>query len=307
MDKKKVWGALKTPLKVVVTGSLLYFVFQKIDLEEVRGVYRQSNPLYLLVAVLTFLCSQVVSSFRLLGFFRAKGIDLTFGYNLKLYLLGMFYNMFLPGGIGGDGYKIYLLRNRYSFSTPKLLSSIFMDRLSGLWALTCLATLFLLFKPEIKLPPTLIAATFGSGTLVYFFVSIKLSGISLSTSLTAHLKALLVQALQLVTVVMILQALNFEGNYLPYLLTFLVSSLVAIFPFTIGGLGAREYVFVLATGVLLMDKNLAVTLSLSFYLISAVVAMGGIYFVFWSKDFSPIPEQNNMEAKKEELATVQNP
>ncbi|MBD1396923.1 flippase-like domain-containing protein [Pontibacter sp. JH31] len=306
MDKKQVWDVLKTPLKLVVTGSLLYFVSQKIELEEVKGVYRQSEPLYLLLAVFTFFCSQIVSSFRLLGFFRAKGIDLTFKYNLKLYLLGMFYNLFLPGGIGGDGYKIYLLSSKFNFSTRTLLAAIFLDRLSGLWALSCLAALFLIFIPEIARSPILILTTLGTGTLMYLFVSIRLSGIALSTALAAHLKALLVQALQVATVMLILMALNFEGNYLPYLLTFLVSSLVAIFPLSVGGLGAREYVFVLAASLLQMDKNLAVTLSLTFYLVSAVVALGGVYFVFSSKEFSLIPGKKKPETEKEELAPVRN-
>jgi glycosyltransferase 2 family protein len=304
MNKKKVWEVLKTPLKILVTGALLYFVFQKIDLEAVRGVYGQSRPLYFLLAIFTFFCSQVVSSYRLLGFFRAKGMHLRFWYNLKLYLLGMFYNLFLPGGIGGDGYKIYLLRNRYSFSGKKLLTAIFLDRLSGLWALACIAALFLFLIPEILLPPILTLLAFVAGTLVYLVAWVRLFGIKLTTTISGHLKALLVQTLQLMTVIVILLALNFEGAFLPYLLTFLVSSLVAIFPFTVGGLGAREYVFVVAAGVLQMDENMAVSLSLAFYLVSALVALGGIYFVFRTNEFSPIPAKK--ELAEDELAAAQN-
>lgn len=304
MNKKKVWEAAKTPLKILVTGALLYFVFQKIDLEEVRAVYGQSRPLYFLLAVFAFFCSQVVSSHRLLGFFRAKGLRLPFWYNLKLYLLGMFYNLFLPGGIGGDGYKIYLLRNRYSFSGKKLLTAIFLDRLSGLWALVCIAALFLFLLPEILLPPIPTLLAFVAGTLVYLAVWVRLFGIQLKIALAGHLKALVVQGLQVITVVVILLALNFEGALLPYLLTFLVSSLVAIFPFTVGGLGAREYVFVVAAGILAMNESMAVSLSLAFYLVSALVALGGLYFVFRTNEFSPIPAKKELE--EDELAAAQN-
>lgn len=297
MDKKKVWDVLKTPLKILVTGALLYFVFQKIELKEVRAVYSQSNPLYFLLAIFTFFCSQVISSHRLLGFFRAKGLQLAFGYNLKLYLLGMFYNLFLPGGIGGDGYKVYVLRTKFDVSAKKLITAIFADRLSGLWAMAFLAMLFVFYMPEIVLPATPILLAFAAGTLLYLFIAVRLLGIDLATAINGHLKALLVQGLQVVTVVVILQALNFKSDMLPYLLTFLVSSLVAIFPFTIGGLGAREYVFVLAAGVLPMEEGIAVSLSLAFYLVSAVVALAGVYFLFRSNEFRSIPDKKEMEEK----------
>jgi len=35
----------------------------------------------------------------------------------------MFYNLFLPGGIGGDGYKIYLL-NKLSNKSIKSLTTV---------------------------------------------------------------------------------------------------------------------------------------------------------------------------------------
>jgi hypothetical protein len=36
------------------------------------------------------------------------GLKLNPKYNLRLYFLGLFYNVLLPGGIGGDGYKIFM-------------------------------------------------------------------------------------------------------------------------------------------------------------------------------------------------------
>ncbi len=310
MDLKKVWKVLKTALKILITGGLLYYVFQKIDLEEVRGVYQQSNPIFLIPAIVAFFCSQVVSSSRLLGFFRAKGLRLPFIFNLKLYFLGMFYNLFLPGGIGGDGYKVYLLRSRYSFPVKKSIGVLFIDRLSGLWALTFIAGLLLISLPEIDFPPAVLITAFLAGSVAYLFLLHKLFGVGLSTATSGHLKALVVQALQLVSVAMLLLALNFQGRFSPYLATFLVSSLVAIFPFTVGGLGAREYVFVLAAGILVMDKNVAVSLSLSFYLISALVASGGAYFVLRGKEFAPIQDMKEAAAlreKEESMTPVRQP
>jgi hypothetical protein len=90
----------------------------------------------------------------------------------------------------------------------------------------------------------------------------------------------MVQSMQVISVILILYALNFEGKFSPYLFMFLVSSLVAIFPFTVGGLGARELVFVYGAQYFEMDQHLAVIISLLFYCISALLSFSGIYFVF---------------------------
>lgn len=58
-----------------------------------------------------FNISKIISSIRLNRYFKDINLSLSQTYNLKLYYLGMFYNLFLPGGIGGDGYKIYIIKN----------------------------------------------------------------------------------------------------------------------------------------------------------------------------------------------------
>ena len=54
--------------------------------------------------------------------------------NIKLYYVGMFYNLFLPGGIGGDGYKVWMLRREFSSSWKSLILISFLERLNGLEA-----------------------------------------------------------------------------------------------------------------------------------------------------------------------------
>lgn len=308
MNKNKAWQVVKTPLKIFITGGLLYLVFRRIDLVQVQDIYLKSNPIYFLLALLAFICSQVVSSSRLRGFFKAKGLALPFIYNLKLYFLGMFYNLFLPGGIGGDGYKIYLLRSRFNKSGKVLLGAVFLDRLSGLWAIIFMATLLGLQLPELSIFPFIPVAFFLTGSVVYFFTLWRFSDLSKAAAAKGHAKALAVQTLQLTSIILILNALNITENLSPYLFTFLVSSLVSIFPFTVGGLGAREYVFVLASGMLVMDKHIALIVSLSFYLTSVIAALIGVYFAFRTKEFAATPQENEeMRNENEAMAPTKAP
>ena len=101
MDKKRLWNKLKTPLKIGVTAILMYYVFQKIDLRDVKRLFISSNLFFLALAFGAFILSQLVSSWRLRGFLKAININVNFWYNFRLYMLGMFYNIY--GGIGGDG------------------------------------------------------------------------------------------------------------------------------------------------------------------------------------------------------------
>jgi len=122
---------IKFFLKLSVTVAALYFVFRRIDISEVWALYKQINPLWIIPAILLFIGSKVFSAFRLNGFFRCTGLQLSDRANLRLYLLGMFYNLFLPGGIGGDGYKIYMLNRKEKIKVKDLLFSILLDRISG--------------------------------------------------------------------------------------------------------------------------------------------------------------------------------
>ncbi|HEY0667897.1 MAG TPA: lysylphosphatidylglycerol synthase transmembrane domain-containing protein, partial [Sphingobacteriaceae bacterium] len=135
MDKARIWSIIKIVLKIGITALSLYLVFKKVDPKDLKSAFSTTNPLFLLAALIFFVISQVISASRLNSFFKGIGLHISEGYNFRIYLLGMFYNLFLPGGIGGDGYKVFLLKKLHKTSARKLLWAIFFDRLSGLWAL----------------------------------------------------------------------------------------------------------------------------------------------------------------------------
>jgi len=143
--------ALKLLLKISVTVAALYIVFRNIEIQEVLLLFGRSDPWWLLLALLAFILSQVLSSFRLNQFLMSVDIHISEKANLRLYLLGMFYNLFLPGGIGGDGYKIYLLNKTFKVKVGRLFWALIMDRLSGLVALVGIAAVLIYFVevPEI--------------------------------------------------------------------------------------------------------------------------------------------------------------
>jgi uncharacterized membrane protein YbhN (UPF0104 family) len=296
MDKKKIWNIVKLLLKISITGLSLYVVSTKVEFSDLKEAFRNSNPAFLFLAFVAFVISQIIASSRLNSFFKGMGLHIPAIYNFKIYLLGMFYNLFLPGGIGGDGYKIFLLRNKFEIKGRRLFQAIFFDRLSGLWALGLIISMLVIFIPNLGIPNWVPICVVASGTLLYYVVMRKFFSDYSNQFILTHGKALLVQSLQVSTIILLLFALNYDGKFSPYLFMFLASSLVAVFPFTVGGLGARELVFVYGAQYFQMDQHLAVIVSLLFYCISALLSLSGMYFVFNPKEIGV----NKINLKQEE-------
>ncbi len=279
--KDKLWSAAKLLLKIVVTTALLWYVFSKVPFKEIRQRLFQANYWWTAAALLCFFVSTIVSSWRLLSFFKSISLKLDPRFNLRLYLLGMFYNFLLPGGIGGDGYKIWLLNKNYKLPAKKMFWAILFDRLSGLWAIGLILVALILFVPQIEnyMHIALPASIFVAGSIIYYIVAHFFFKDYTRYFFEAHVKAVLVQSLQVCTILLVMLGQSFHGKFAPYLLSFLVSSLASVVPISLGGAGAREAIFTKLSGVFSMNVGLAVFLSLSFYLISLLVALLGVYYV----------------------------
>jgi uncharacterized membrane protein YbhN (UPF0104 family) len=277
--KDTAWSITKVVLKFAVTSVLLYFVFRKVPLEKVKLRLIHANYWWMFAALISFFASMVLSSWRLSSFFKSIKLKLDPRFNFRLYLLGLFYNFLLPGGIGGDGYKIYLLNKTYKLPAKKVFWAIMFDRLSGLWAIGLIIVALIFLIPQIDLHIGIPLSIFIGGSVIYYFVAYKFFKEYTHYFWQAHLKAVAVQGLQLLAIVFVMFGQDFTGKYSPYLLSFLISALATIIPISIGGAGIRETVFLQLTKVFPMDESLATFLPGSFYIISLIVALLGIYYV----------------------------
>src|SRR5690554_5076610 len=170
MTKQKLWGLTKLILKIGITLVSLYLVFSKVSIKDLKEALTESDPIFFILAFFIFFISQVITSTRLNGIFKGVGLHISEKYNFKLYLLGMFYNLFLPGGIGGDGYKIFFLRRKFHIKGRRLLMAIFFDRLSGFWALCLITAALVIFIPQLEIPNWVPLTAIPVFSLVYFLV-----------------------------------------------------------------------------------------------------------------------------------------
>lgn len=273
---------LITVLKVVISIALIYFVITKIDLQEVLDILKRTKLSYLLPAFALFILSKVLAAFRLNLYFHQIRVPLSQKSNLRLYLLGMFYNLFLPGGIGGDAYKGYLIKKNFDVGTKRVVSVLVLDRLSGLLLLfvyACILALLLNAKALIDIKWLFLLAILG-GISVFWWVNRRFFDYVLPIFWKSFGLSALVQLAQLISVYFILKALYLTTGIVPYLFIFLISSIVAVLPLTIGGIGSREVTFFYGATWLSLDENISISISMVFFLITALVSFFGIIYHF---------------------------
>jgi len=267
----------KAALRITISAVALYLVFQKVDAQQLTGIIETAQPAWLLAGLMLYAFSKLTSSVRLTQYFHANEIPLTELSNLRLYWIGMFYNLFLPGGIGGDAYKVWVLHRDYDVSATKAFQSVFFDRISGLFMLAMLACLTAWFAfPQAPwtflLLPSALLALIGLVLVHYLFAKAFLK-IILSTTLYS----LVVQLIQMACAWTLLRALGITENTGAYLAVFLVSSAAAVLPITIGGIGIRELVFITAALYAPVSAESSVAFSLLFFALTVVSSLPGAF------------------------------
>lgn len=273
---------ITTILKLVVSGLLMYFIFSKLDVNEITDTLRTSSPVYLLLVLVFFFISKVLAAFRLNLYFHQLKVLLTHASNLKLYFVGMFYNLFLPGGIGGDAYKGYAIKKKFDVGTKKVISVLVLDRLSGLLLLFVYACCLLVFIKEENIATLrpLFLISIPISIVVFWLLNKRFFSYTITIFWESLGYSALVQLAQLISVWFIMKSLGIELHQVAYLVIFLISSIVSVIPLTIGGIGSREATFFYGASLLDLNENISVGISVIFFLITALVSLSGVWYHF---------------------------
>lgn len=282
MENHNTKKTVKLLIQVGLTVLAIYLLLSKVSLDDILTAIKTSNIYYLLLAFIMFNISKIISAVRLNQFFMDIGLKLSQSYNLSLYYLGMFYNLFLPGGIGGDGYKVYILNKKHHKKVLTLTKALLLDRISGLIALLLFTTFLLLFSSFSK-----ISYLIPVGSLLFLLTIYPLTLLIykskfkefLESFKSTNFKAVLVQLFQLICAYFIIISLDSQADIIDLLVIFFISSIVAILPFTVGGIGARELTFLYLLEYIHSDVNIGVTLSVLFFIITAISSLIGILFI----------------------------
>lgn len=167
-------------LRIVVTVVLLALLVYLVNWQELASTMRGMNFWWFAAAVAVYGLGPLFMAQRWGVLLAAQQVDLNWWELLKLTYLGLFWNLFLPGGTGGDLVKAYYL-TKHTHRKAEGATTVFVDRVVGLFimiVIAWIATLFHLDDPQIGglsavLGGILLCLVLGAG----FYFSRRLRGL----------------------------------------------------------------------------------------------------------------------------------
>jgi glycosyltransferase 2 family protein len=127
-------------IKLAVMAVLLAFLYRKVDFAEFGSALADFHWGWLPLIYAMFLVNSGISALKWKLLLASDGVRVPFFSLLSSYLIGSFFNMFLPSSIGGDAYRV-VETSRHG-GGAKSFASVFADRLSGFLALASWGLLF---------------------------------------------------------------------------------------------------------------------------------------------------------------------
>ena len=305
-------GLLKILVRIVVGVGVLAFLLVKADVGRLWDTLREAKLSYLFAALGAIFGGLFVSAYRWKAYLEALEMRLPYMTLFRLYYVGVFFNAFLPTGIGGDAYKALRL-GRDKESMAPAFASVFLDRFAGVVAMAgigLVSSAYVLASGDERRRVPLIAllislaimgaaATLllggerllGRGRIVKHegiggrirraMRSIHAAGRHPDAAARGYLSGVVFQGLVFAYHVLIAKALGITGVPIPIFASIVViSSMATMIPLSPNGLGFREGAYIWALGRFGVDHDLALAFAL---LILAAVLLtslvGGLVYV----------------------------
>ena len=299
-------------IKLLVSISLLGLLLWMADLGKLLSLAGSISPTFFVWSLVLYLICQYLSSHRWQVLLVPLDVRVSVNRLFSLYLIGMFFNNFLPSSMGGDvvkGYGLYTHLKKGKETT----ASIVLERYVGLAALVAILLVSVLLSyPTLKdemivLLTVGISLAFGLLTAVVAnrhtenltVVICKKMGLTKIQEIVRDLfqtfgcyKTRTFLLFYTIVVSIVIQILNIAVYYLLslalhvniplgyFFLFFPLITIVSMLPFSINGLGVREAITIYLFAKIGIDTTTAITLSLTwFFMVTLISLSGALLFV----------------------------
>ncbi len=331
---------LLTLLQLAVTAALLYWVYHDpAKRTEMLQALRSAHRSWVFIAIVSYVIVELAAAFRWWVLLKVQGIYLSFLRLSGLFLIGMFYNQFLPGGTGGDIIKSYFLLKETPAKKAGALLAVVFDRLIGLVALVTITGTLVLMRyswlaqtPETKRLLWILLFMLGTsilGLLTSFVITgfnlfhslpekfpgrEKLIEIAAAYHLYAHhwratlvaFGASLVAHLgTFVTFLCAAYALRANVAVVDFFAVMPIERTISSLPISFAGVGIREKILqIMLNGLCGIPESVAVLIgSLSFLIMLLCSAPGAVVYFFYKPSAGAAPV--TLRDMKQEVATLE--
>ena len=331
---------LLTILQVAVTIGMLIWVFYDAGQRARMGLaLRTADYRWVAVGLLAYIMVEVSAAIRWQILLRVQKIRLTLPRVSGLFLIGMFYNQFLPGGTGGDIIKSYLLLKETPNQKAGALLAVVFDRLIGLVALVSITAVLVTLRFDLlsKTPETrhllLILFFLLGSSITALLASFAISGFNLFhllphkfpgreklieiaaayqlyarhwfATLSAFGASLMAHLFTFTTFLCVAYAFHARVKVIDFFSVLPIERTITALPISFAGIGLREKIL----QILLHDLcHVAVPVAkligtMSFLIMVVACAPGGLVYFFYKP--SGAPRHVPLREMKREVATLE--
>ena len=291
-------------LSVALTIGMLFFVFRGIDRETFARLFMTQDR-GLLSAAAFFILLQIVfggERWRAILSAFASGQSLPMLSVQAVFYSSAFFNCLPSGTVGGDVARVWLAR-KFALSVRQLIVSVLLDRIITVGALIILAVATL---PSIKNPlavtvlfaciTILVSGVVGflllqpierllgrwrNQRLIHLVVrsAEELRFLSRRSGLVSLVYALVSTSCAVLAAYCIAHSIGIGIGLIQMFAVLSIVIFVAALPISLAGWGVREISFVALLGMLGVDREAALLLSVEFGIIGTLVTLPGV--VIW--------------------------
>ncbi|MBT9316375.1 lysylphosphatidylglycerol synthase transmembrane domain-containing protein [Leptothoe spongobia] len=129
-----------TVVKITVSLILIALIVTQVDFVEAGQHIQTLSWPFVAFALLFYTGLQWLSCWRWQMVLKSQGYQVRLRPLMSSYFAGMWLNIFLPGSLGGDVYRVYQVSQRTQDSEAALVS-VFLERFTGLAALSAIAVM----------------------------------------------------------------------------------------------------------------------------------------------------------------------
>lgn len=137
MEKERLRKYIITSLKTGVAVLVVWYLFKsgRLTKESFTKLFNPGNIPFIVISGSAFLTAQILASARLILLLRTTDFPLRLPESFKLTMIGNFFNMVIPGMVGGDIVKGFYLFRSEEESRGRSSGMVVMDRMLGLLAI----------------------------------------------------------------------------------------------------------------------------------------------------------------------------
>lgn len=145
----------KTLSVLAFTFLLIYLVIRKVGLDELLNLLRLADPVWLFLSFSIAPLSVLVSVVKWKILLDSQQVNVSLSRLYMYYLIGHFFNNFLPSTVGGDIVRSFELGN-YTKNNVTALTSVFVERFTGFIALMFISLISIFYHVEYMKDPRLL-------------------------------------------------------------------------------------------------------------------------------------------------------